>query len=131
MQYMLDTNTISDLMKARPEVVERVKATSMAVMCMSVITEAELFYGLAKRPEAKRLHMAAQELMRRIDVLPWTSATAQRYAAVRADLERQGKTLAPLDLLIAAHALEAGLTLVSRDKVFGQVDGLVVQDWSL
>ena len=95
------------------------------------ITEAELFYGLAKRLEAKRLHMAAQELMRRIDVLPWTSATAQRYAAVWADLERQGKTLAPLDLLIAAHALEAGLTLVSRDKVFGQVDGLVVQDWSL
>lgn len=131
MQYMLDTNTISDLMKARPEVVERVKAMPMAAMCMSVITEAELFYGLAKRPEAKRLHLAARELMRRIDVLPWTSATAHRYAGVRADLERQGKTLAPLDLLIAAHALEAGLTLVSRDKVFGQVDGLVVQDWSL
>ena len=131
MQYMLDTNTISDLMKARPEVVERVKATPMAAMCMSVITEAELFYGLAKRPDAKRLHLAAQELMRRIDVLPWNSATAHRYAGVRVDLERQGKTLAPLDLLIAAHALEAGLTLVSRDKVFGQVDGLVVQDWSL
>lgn len=131
MQYMLDTNTVSDLMKARPEVVERVKATPMAAMCMSVITEAELFYGLAKRPDAKRLHLAAQELMRRIDVLPWNSATARRYAVVRADLERQGKTLAPLDLLIAAHALEVGLTLVSRDRVFRQVDGLTVQDWSL
>ena len=50
--------------------------------------------------------------------------------SVRADLERQGKTLASLGLLIIVNALEAGLTLVSRDKVFGQVDGMVVQDWS-
>ena len=121
MQYMLDTNTVSDLMKATP----------MAAMCVSGITEAELFFGQAKRPDVKRLHLAAQELMRRIDVLPWTSATARCYAGVRADFERQGKTIAPLDLLIAAHALEAGLTLVSRDKVFGHVEGLAVQDWSL
>lgn len=103
----------------------------MAVMCMSVITQAELSYGVAERSEAKRLRLAEQELMRRIDVLPWTRATVQRYAGVWADLKRQARRLAPLDLLIASHALEAGLTLVSRDKVFGQVDGLVVQDWSL
>lgn len=114
MQYMLDTNTVSDLMKARPEVVERMKATPTAAMCMSGITEAELFCGLAKRPDAKRWHLAAQELMRR---------TAMRAC--------EPTLSAKLDLLIAAHALEAGLTLVSRDKAFGQVEGLVVQDWSL
>lgn len=63
MRYMLDANTVSDLMNARPGVVERVKATPMVAMCMSVVTEAELFYGLAKRPDVKRLHLAAQELM--------------------------------------------------------------------
>lgn len=131
MQFMLDTNTVSDLMKAQPAVAARVRATPMASMCLSVITEAELFYGLAKRPDAKRLHLAAQELMRRVGVLPWNSATARRYAGLRADLERLGTPLAPLDLLIAAHALETGLTLVSRDRVFHQVHGLAVQDWSI
>ncbi len=129
-RYMLDTNTVSHLIKEHPAVSRRVVGVAMASLCISAITEGELLFGLAKRPDAKRLHIAVGELLRRVDVLPWDSTIAQRYGIVRADMERQGKILAPLDLLIATHALDADTTLVTNDKAFGQVPGLYVEDWT-
>jgi tRNA(fMet)-specific endonuclease VapC len=128
---MLDTNTISHLIKAHPMVARRVTATPMASLCMSAITQGELLFGLAKRPGATRLHLAVRELLRRVDAVPWGSATAERYGAVRADMSRQGKVLAPLDLLIAAHALSLGAVLVTNDRAFGLVDTLPIEDWSI
>ncbi len=129
-RFMLDTNTVSHLIKQHPSVVRNVVAVSMPSLCVSAITEAELHFGLAKRPGAKRLHLAVQELLRRVDVLPWDSAVAKHYGAVRAILERRGKTLAPLDMLIATHALGAGMILVSNDRAFGQLAELQVEDWT-
>jgi len=128
--YMLDTNTVSHLIKEHPAVARRVVAAPMASLCVSAITEGELLFGLAKRPDAKRLHLAAREFLRRVDVLPWNSAVAQHYGTVRADRERQGKILAPLDLLIATHALSVGAVLVTNDQAFGQVADLHVEDWT-
>jgi tRNA(fMet)-specific endonuclease VapC len=130
-QYMLDTNTVSQLVKAHPVVARNVVAAPLASLCISSITEGELLFGLAKRPEAKRLHAVVKEFLRRVDVLPWDSTVAQRYGTIRADLERRGKTLAPLDLLIAAHALGAGATLVTNDRAFRQVAGLHLEDWTV
>ena len=84
--YMLDTNTVSHLIKAHPAVVQRVIAVPMAALCISAITEGELLFGLAKRPEAERLHLAVRQLLRRVDVLPWGGPIAQRYGRVRAEL---------------------------------------------
>lgn len=129
-RYMFDTNTVSHLLKEHPAVVRRVVAAPMASLCVSAITEGELLFGLAKRPEAKRLHLAVWEFLRRVDVLPWNSAVAEHYGTVRADMARQGKILAPLDLLIATHALSVGAVLVTNDQVFGQVADLYVEDWT-
>ena len=129
-RYMLDTNTVSHLIKEHPSVVRRVVAAPMASLCMSAITKGELFFGLAKRPDARRLHLAVRELLRRVDVLPWDSAVAEHYGVVRASLEREGKILAPLDLLIAAHALSIGAVLVTSDRAFGQVADLLVENWA-
>ncbi len=129
-RYMLDTNTVSHLIKEHPSVVRRVVAAPMASLCMSAITKGELFFGLAKRPDARRLHLAVRELLRRVDVLPWDSAVAEHYGVVRASLEREGKILAPLDLLIAAHALSIGAVLVTNDRAFGQVADLLVENWA-
>ena len=129
-RYMLDTNTVSYLIKAHPAVARRVMAASMASLCVSAITGGELLFGLAKRPDAKRLHIAVRELLRRVDVLPWSSAIAERYGVVRAEMERCGKILAPLDLLIATHALDLGTVLVTNDQAFNQVNGLHVEDWT-
>lgn len=127
---MLDTNTLSYLVQSHPVVVRRVVAVPMAALCMSSITEAELLFGLAKRPAAKRLHAIVRELLQRVDVLPWDHAAAERYGITRADLVRKGKILAPLDLLISTHALSMGAILVTSDSVFGQVPDLVVEDWT-
>lgn len=129
-RYMLDTNTASHLLRNHPIVARRVVAAPMASLCISVITEGELLFGLAKRPDAKQLHLAVREFLRRVDVLPWESATAECYGMVRADMARHGKVLAPLDLLIAAHALSVGAVLVTNGRAFDQMADLHVEDWT-
>ena len=128
---MLDTNTVSHLLRGHALVAQRIVAVPITSLCISAITEGELLFGLAKRPSAERLHIAAGEFLRRADVLPWDSAVAKHYGIVRADLERDGKVLSPLDLLIAAHALAVGAVLVTNDRAFGLVAKLALQDWTV
>ena len=128
-RYMLDTNTVSQLLKVNPAVARRVVAAPMASLCVSVVTECELLFGLAKRPDAKRLHAAVRQFLLRVDVLPFDSATAEHYGAIRASMEKVGKSLSPLDLMIAAHALGAGAVLVTGDRAFKQVPKLKIENW--
>jgi len=130
-RVMLDTNTVSQLLKAEPNALKHLKAARVESLCISVITEGELRYGLAKRPQARRLHVAVTELLKRLDVLPWTGGTARRYGELRAGLERTGKPLAPLDMLIAAHALDVNALLATNDKAFRHVVGLKTENWTL
>ncbi len=130
-RYMLDTNMVSHLIREHPVVVRRIVSVPITSLCISAITEGELLFGLAKRLDAKRLHLAVREFLRRVDVLPWDSAIAEHYGTVRADMERQGKILGPLDLLIAAHALGAGTVLVTNDRAFAQSSDLQVEDWTV
>jgi tRNA(fMet)-specific endonuclease VapC len=129
-RYMLDTNAVSHLVRQHPAMVRRVVLVSMASLCISALTMGELLCGLARRPEATRLHRAVKELLRRVDVLPWDQLVATRYGTVRADMQNSGRTLAPIDLLIATHALDAGAVLVTNDQAFRHVPGLSVEDWT-
>ena len=128
---MLDTNTVSNLLREHPAVVQRVKALSPASLCISIVTKGELFFGLAKRPTATRLHRAVHEFLRLIVALPLDDAVMEHYGSLRASLEREGKILAPLDLLIAAHARSIGIVLVTNDGAFSQVEGLKLEDWTV
>ena len=130
-RYMLDTNTVSHLLREHPVVTKRIVAVPMASLCISAITEGELLFGLAKRPVAKRLHVAVREFLRRVDVLPLDSSTAEHYGIVRADMERRGRILASLDLLIATHALSVDAVLVTNDRAFSQMADLKVEDWTV
>lgn len=128
--YMLDTNIVSQLIKGHPLVAARIQAVPMAALCISAITKGELLFGLAKRPEAKQLQLIVTEFLRRVDVLPWDGDVAERYGVIRAELEKRGKTLGPLDLQIAAHALSAEALLVTNDQAFKQVVQLDIEDWT-
>jgi tRNA(fMet)-specific endonuclease VapC len=130
MHYLLDTNTVSHLLRGHPTVLERMTAVPMASLRISVITEAELLFGLARRPEALRLHALVAEFLRRVDVQAWDRDCAARYGALRAALGNSGKVLAPLDLLIAAQAQALGAVLVSGDQAFAHCEGLAWQDWT-
>jgi tRNA(fMet)-specific endonuclease VapC len=100
------------------------------VPCISSVTEGEMLFGLAKRPEAKPLHRAVMEFLLRVEVLPWDSAAAATYGTTRSDLERSGKVMAPLDMMIASHALSLKLVFVTNDGSFAQMDGLELEDWA-
>ena len=130
MQYMLDTNTVSNLIKKHPLVARRLVAVPIASLCVSAITEGELLFGLARRPEAQRLHLAVRELLRRVDVLPWDSSAAEHYGKLRASMEARGKPLASLDMLTGAHAISRGAVLVTNDRAFQQIEDLIVEDWT-
>ena len=127
--YMLDTNTVSHLIKRQPQAIARLLHVPMHNVCISAITAGELAFGLAKRPQAVALGEAVNEFLRRVEVMPWDDAVAQTYGTLRAELQKNGRPLAALDLQIAAHALHLKATLVSNDRAFAQVGGLAVEDW--
>lgn len=129
-RYLLDTNTVSHLLRGHRAVDRHVSAVPIASLGTSAVTEGELLYGLARRPEAVRLRALVEEMLRRLDVLPWDSRAAARYGALRAELERNGRPLGPLDTMIAAHALAVDAVIVTNDRAFSAVSGLQVEDWT-
>lgn len=129
-RYMMDTNMVGHLLKEHPVVARHVIAVPMTFLCISAITEGELLFGLAKRSETKWLHLVVRELLRRVDTLPWDSAVAECYGILRAEMSHKGKILAPLDLLIGAHALSVDAVLVTNDRAFHQITNLHVEDWT-
>lgn len=130
-RYLLDTNTVSYVIKGNiPRVREHLLKVPMAQVAISVITEAELRFGVARRPDARHLKIAVEEFMVRVEVLPWDSEAARHYANVRAALERAGASMGNLDLMIAAHALAAQAVLVTNDRAFGRLKELKIEDWT-
>jgi tRNA(fMet)-specific endonuclease VapC len=129
-RYMLDTNTVSHLLRMHPAVARRVVAAPITSLCISAITQGELLFGLARRPDATALHTAVREFLRRVDVYPWDAATSEVYGSARATTQREGRVLAPMDLLIGAHALSIDAVLVTNDRAFAKLPGLAVEDWT-
>jgi tRNA(fMet)-specific endonuclease VapC len=128
---MLDTNSVSALISKRSRPVrDRLDRAGLTDTSTSSLVYGEVRYGLIKNPEATRLAAAATKFFAEIDILPWTMETAEVYGVLRARMRRLGKALQPLDMLIAAHALEAGATLVTNDRAFRHVPGLAIEDWT-
>jgi tRNA(fMet)-specific endonuclease VapC len=129
-RYLLDTNTVSYAIKGNvPHVRERLQKVPVSDVAISVITEAELRFGVAKYPDATRLKLIVEEFLSFVDIRSWDSDAARQYATVRAVVEREGRPIGNLDIMIAAHALALGAVLVSRDRVFRRVKGLMIEDW--
>ena len=130
---MLDTNTVSYIVKGRSP---NARALLLAlkddeVACVSAITEAEIRYGLAKKPDATALSALMDGFLASIRVLPWGRDEANAYGRVRAKLEKSGMSLGNMDIMIAAHAIVTGAVLVTNDKAFGQVEDLAaIVNWA-
>jgi tRNA(fMet)-specific endonuclease VapC len=123
---MLDTNTVSYIVRGKsPSARTRLyRLHGGEIGCISVITEAELRYGTSKRAPGAARFAALNALFDKLRILPWGSAEALVYGDLRAKLERAGKVLGNLDMLIAAHAISTNATLVTRDRAFAQVEDL-------
>ncbi len=115
--YMLDTNTVSFIL-SRKSPAAQTKARSLSLsstLCISTITEGELFFGLAKAGGGTR-ESALELFLTTVKVYPWNTKAARAYGTLRAMQEAAGSPLQPLDTQIAAHAIALGATLVTHDK---------------
>ncbi|HEX4580541.1 MAG TPA: type II toxin-antitoxin system VapC family toxin [Acidobacteriaceae bacterium] len=132
--YLLDTNTVSHIVRGR-SVAARVRLSGLGPResaSISTITEAEIRYGLAKRPHAHALASAVEGFLAKIAVLPWDRDEALAYGHLRARMEAAGKALGNLDMLIAAQAIARDTTLVTSDKAFSLVKELsVIENWAV
>lgn len=131
-RYLLDTNIASHIIKGDiPRVRERLAGLPMESIMISVVTEAELRYGVAKRGHPGGLVQRVGEFLIRVEILPWTSEVAEAYGNLRAASEAAGTSLAPLDMMIAAHARAMDAILVTRDRAFARLPGnLPIEDWT-
>ena len=130
MGYLLDTNILSDLIR-NPfgPVAQRIEAVGAKAVCTSIIVAAELRYGSAKKG-SPRLQARVEDILATIPVLPLEVPADADYGRQRAQLEASGQPIGGNDLLIAAHALALGLTLVTHNtREFSRIVGLQLEDW--
>lgn len=129
--YMLDTNIASYIVRgATVPLAAKLRAVPPAQLIISAVTQGEMRYGVARRPQAFNLKIAVEAFLSRVTVLPWDAAVSDQYGDLRAALEARGTPLANLDTMIAAHALAVEATLVSNDQAFAQVPNLRLENWT-
>lgn len=130
MTYVLDTNTVGYFFRGEGRVAERLLATPPRDIAVPAIVTYELRYGVARVPKAKRLAEQLEALLGWVTILPFDDAVSQVAAQIRVQLERAGRPIGPLDTLIAATAVAANATLITRNtSEFARVRDLRVESW--
>ncbi len=131
MKVLLDTDICVELIRQRsPQILRRLKRYSPADVGVSSITLAELAYGAAKSAEPERNQTALNKFAGALEVAPFDDLAARQYGEIRAKLQKQGIVIRSLDMLIGAHAVSIGVTLVTHNtREFSRIQGLRLVDW--
>jgi tRNA(fMet)-specific endonuclease VapC len=129
-RYLLDTNAISDFIRhPRGPVADRIRKLGTAAVCTSIIVAAELRFGVEKRG-SRKLATRVAEALDVVEVLPFAPPADAAYGVIRAELEKAGRPIAANDLLIAAHAVSLGCTLVTDNvRDFTRIKRLSAENW--
>lgn len=130
MKYLLDTDTCVYLIKKRPlQVLERFRRHRLSAIALSSIVVSELSWGVAKSGLQKNVE-ALDAFLAAFQVVAYDQRAALIYGRLRAELERRGTPIGPLDMLIAAHALSLDLTLVTNNvREFKRLPELRIENW--
>lgn len=130
-RYLLDTNVVGfHIRESSSALRRRLRRIDASSVALSVVTEMEIRYGLARNP-GLRIASLVEAFLAGMTILPLDSEVASTYAQVRAHLESKGTPIGPLDLMIGAHAVSIGATLVTNNvKEFRRIRGLRVVDWT-
>jgi tRNA(fMet)-specific endonuclease VapC len=131
-RYLLDTNICIYIRQNRPDqVLRRFQKLRPGEAVLSIITYGELLYGAAKSAQPREALERLRELVYLLPALSLPETAAEVYGRIRAELESKGQMIGNNDLWIAAHAVAAGLTLVTNnEKEFRRVPGLKIQNWA-
>ena len=132
MRYMLDTNICIYAIKHKPEkVFQRLQALDPEDVCVSSVTYAELVHGVEKSAVVEKNRVALLTLLANIEILDFDVNAADCYGKIRADLEKKGTPIGPLDMMIAGHAQSLGYTVVTNNvKEFSRVKNLKIENWA-
>ena len=131
MRYMVDTNICIYLIKHKPlQVFEKLQEHNPDEICISAVTYAELVHGVEKSKAVERNRLALTILLSNIEILDFDMKAAEEYGRIRADLEKKGTPIGPLDMMIAGHAKSFGYTVVTNNVgEFKRVEGLQYENW--
>ena len=133
MLYMLDTDTASYIIKGRsPGIEAKLSNILPAMVCISVMTRAELLYGLKRLPADHRLHLAVRQFLKIVRVPSWDAEAADWYASIRHQLITTGQPIGEPEMMIAAHSLSAGAVLVTNNvRHYERIEApLILEDWA-
>lgn len=130
---MLDTDTCAFVLRRTSDaLLARIQAVPVLQQVMSVVTYAELLYGVQVSSKKKANQAAVEALARHLAILEWPREAARHYAEIRSDLKRKGSMIGANDLLIAAHARSIGAIVVTNNtKEFTRVKGLKIENWMI
>lgn len=131
MRYMLDTNICIYSIKHKPEsVFRRLQEHDPSEICISSVTYAELVHGVEKSQAVEKNRLALTLLLASIEILDFDALAAEAYGKIRADLEKGGTPIGPLDMMIAGHAKSLDYCIVTNNtKEFSRVRGLKLENW--
>lgn len=128
--FALDTNTVIHALKGKGAVLDAMRGRRPAELAIPAIVAYELEVGSMRSSHPKARRRDLQILLAAVRLLPFDGLAAERAAAIRIDLERIGKVIGPMDVLIAGTALAHGATLVTHNTAeFSRIEGLRVVDW--
>ena len=129
-RYLLDTDTMSDLVRRPRGVVARwIARVGEEAVCTSIVVSSELRFGAAKKASARLLGQL-ETVLSAMEIMPLEEPADRHYAELRAHLEKTGQGIGPNDMLIAAHALALDLTVVTGNvREFSRVPRLQVENW--
>lgn len=129
--YLLDTDTCAFILRRSSDVLlERIQAVPLRQQAMSVVTYAELLYGVQVSAKRKANQEAVDALVRHLVILDWTQDAAKSYATIRAAMKKKGAVIGANDLMIAAHAVSVEAVVVTNNtKDFSRVAGLKIENW--
>ena len=128
--YILDSDACSYIIKHRPTALKNTFLKHQKdIICISVVTYAELLYGLEKNPSEK-LERHITEFVSLVHIIDWNRAAAQKYSKIRHELTKKGLVIGSLDMQIAAAACAMDAQLVTNNKKhFENIEGLRIADW--
>ena len=131
MIYYLDTNTcIYFLNGSYSSVREKILNTSPELIVIPSIVKAELVFGAYKSKKREVTLNKVEEFLSPFEILPFSDPMTYVYADIRSSLERNGSSIGPNDMFIAATVLTKNGTLVTHNtREFSRVDGLKIEDW--
>ncbi len=130
MRYLLDTNAMSELMRGPVnKVAAAIEKVGPEAVCTSIVVVCELKFGAARRGSAK-LTANLTKVLETITIEDFKAPADAAYAELRAALEKAGTPIGQMDMMIAAHALVLGATVVTaNEREFSRVPGLKVENW--